>query len=57
MDDFPDIVAHERYGSDTLWLVRFEGKIQSPRWNSEAAAKAFLDALQAGTRKPEPEKR
>lgn len=50
--NFPDKVGRNKAGEI---CVLFRGEIQRPRFQTEGAAQAFLDGLQNGTRKPEPE--
>lgn len=38
------------------WRVIFRGERQVPRWLDKGPALAYARALDAGTRKPEPEK-
>lgn len=42
------------HGSGEEWFVTFNGAIQTPMFNSEGAAEAFLDGLMKGVRIPEP---
>jgi hypothetical protein len=42
------------HGSGEEWYVTFNGAIQTPTFNSEGAAEAFLDGLMRGDRTPEP---
>ena len=50
-DQFPDKVAYLRDG----WAVRFNGAIESGRWNTKGAADAHLSLLQAGACRPQPD--
>lgn len=48
---FGDTVGYHEDG----WVVRYDGKIEAARFNSEGAAQAHLQLLQEGHRKPQPE--
>lgn len=53
-------VIDKKFGDRTAfledgWAVRFNGEVQSPRWRDEGGAKAYLDLLQRGEMKPEPQ--
>ena len=53
-EDYPDGIGYKHGESvDDGISVRFQGCICRPRFNGEGPARAYLSALQSGTRKAE----
>lgn len=46
-------VAYKEQLTDGAWRVIFDGKLTTPRFQHEGAARAYLAALINGERKPE----
>ena len=49
----PSVKNNGRNGHPDSFIVVFNDRICTPNFNSLGAAKAYLDGLEAGTRKPE----